>query len=228
MTAALVKAVAVTAELTGTELSAGAKAAMVADLSEYPEALVLRALTRCRRELRTRLTLAAVLERIDDGRPGAEEAWAMLPKSEADSVVWCEEMAQAFGVAQPLIAQGDIVAARMAFREHYTQAVQRARDERRAPQWSPSYGHDRSGRAQAVRAAVERGRLTAERATRMLASLGPEHVEQHRRALAGPAPVAALLERILLAGGEVSEAGRAALSDLRKRLAGPKREDDAA
>jgi hypothetical protein len=50
----------------------------------------------------------AVMARLEhDGRPGAEEAWAMLPRDEAGSVVWTAEMAAAFGVALPLIEEGE-------------------------------------------------------------------------------------------------------------------------
>ena len=79
MKPSILKAIAVTAELTGTELSEAALRVMAGDLDTYPEAAVLRALDRCRRELKTRLTLAAALERIEgqDGRPGADEAWAI-------------------------------------------------------------------------------------------------------------------------------------------------------
>ena len=57
---------------------------------------VLKALTRCRREVKGMLTIQDVVSRIDDGRLGVEEAWAMMPFSESQSVVWTEEMAQAF------------------------------------------------------------------------------------------------------------------------------------
>ena len=70
MKASILKAVAVTAELTGAELSETALRVMAADLDSYSETAVLRALDRCRRELKARLTLGAVLERIEeqDGR----------------------------------------------------------------------------------------------------------------------------------------------------------------
>lgn len=189
----LTKALAVTCELTGTTLSAGAKEAFVLDLAQYPLQQVLSALARCRREVRGRLTVSDVVSRLDDGRPGVEEAWAMLPKDEDASVVWSQEMATAFGVALPLI-EHDPIAARMAFKEAYTAAIQRARDEGKPVKWSLSQGHEKSGRALAVREALERGRLTRERARLMLENIGPEYVEQHARALEGPQPIAGLLD----------------------------------
>lgn len=165
---ALLQALAVTAELTGTQLSASAASVMASDLSIYPEAQVLGALSRCRKEVRTRLTVADVISRLDDGRPGPEEAWAMIPRDEAGSVVWTDEMAEANGAAYPLIAEGDMVAARMAFLERYRSLVQASRDEGRAVKWTPSLGYDKSGRAGAINEAVMRGRLTAERASKYL------------------------------------------------------------
>ena len=56
--------IAAVAEITGTELSPQAIAMMAGDLAEHPSADVMEALTRCRRELKGRLTLAEILERL--------------------------------------------------------------------------------------------------------------------------------------------------------------------
>ena len=157
----LLEAIAVTAELTQTDLSKPAARVMADDLSAYPEPMVLAALTRCRREVKGRLTIADVVSRLDDGRPGPEEAWAMLPRDEAATVVWTDEMAEAMGVAQPLLNQGEFVPARMAFKEAYTKLVQKARDARLPVKWTASLGHDPAGREQVLKEAVERGRLPA-------------------------------------------------------------------
>lgn len=164
----LLKAIAVTAELTGTELSVDAARMMVEDLSQYPAELVLKALTKCRRELKTRMSLADVISRIDDGRPGAEEAWAMIPKDESGSVVWTEEMAEAYGIASPLINEGDTVQARMAFTETYRDRCAKARDAGIPVRWSPSLGHDHHGREQVLLDAVGKGRLTAAHVEKLL------------------------------------------------------------
>ena len=61
----LIQAVAVTAELCGRVFSEGAARTFVSDLAAYPEPAVLKALTRCRREVKgmrsTFLLLALVL-----------------------------------------------------------------------------------------------------------------------------------------------------------------------
>lgn len=168
MSAELIQAIAVTGELTGTQLSEAAARMMMADLSEYDERAVIAALARCRRELKGRLTLAEIIARIDDGRPGVEEAWAMLPRDEYKTVVWTDEMTQAWSVALPLLDEGDEVAARMAFKEAYTRIVTTARSERKRPVWSASLGHDPRGRESALMDAVQKGRLSANAAKSML------------------------------------------------------------
>lgn len=156
----LAEEIAITAELTATELSIGAARAMAGELAAYDRAQVLGALRKCRRELKGRLTIAAVLERLDDGRPGAEEAWAMIPMNEFTTSVWTVEMSQAFGVALRLIEAGEVVAARMAFKETYQRMVQQARDKRQPVEWMVTLGHDPGGREGPLLAAVEAGRLT--------------------------------------------------------------------
>lgn len=169
----LIQALAVTAELTGSRLSEGAATVMVDDLSEYPLAQVLGALKKCRRELKGRLTIAEILSRLDDGRPGPEEAWAMLPFDEATTVVWTDEMARAFGVALPLIQMGDRVAGRMAFKEAYQREVAEARARKAPTTWVPSLGHDPHGREAPITAAVQAGRLTFEHAKILLPAPAP-------------------------------------------------------
>lgn len=172
---ALLQGIAVTAELTGTELSEPAARAMAEELARYPEGWVVGALKRCQRELRSRMTLADVLSRLEDGRPGPEEAWAICPRDEAVTVVWTEEMRLAWGAAYRLIEEGDEVAARMTFRERYGLELQRAREKAQPPKWSPSLGHDRGSRDSVILEAVKLGRLSQEHA---LAILPPEAFDQ--------------------------------------------------
>ena len=153
----VIEAVAVTAELTGAKLSARAKEAIVTHLSQYPEAAVLSALARCELELRYPLTLAAVIERLADGHPSPETAWAMVAKlTEDDSIVWTEEMAAAYGLVQHL---DDRVAARMAFLEQYRDTLAIARAAHRPPRWVASLGWDPTKREGVLRAALVEGKL---------------------------------------------------------------------
>jgi hypothetical protein len=164
----LLQAIAVTAELCGTNLSEAAAKLMLSDLSDYDEGAALQALSKCRRELKGRLTLAEIVSRIDDGRPGAEEAWAVLPFDEATSVVWTKEMSAAFWIAHPLIDSGEKIAARMAFKEAYLRMVAEAREHREPVKWTVSLGHDQAGRQPILAAAVEKGRITVNHARTLI------------------------------------------------------------
>ena len=93
----VLKAIAVTAQLTSTELSEAALEVFEADLSGYSEEQILAALTRCRRELSGRLTVSAVIDRIScaGGHPTANEAWGIVMASadESDTVIWTDQIA---------------------------------------------------------------------------------------------------------------------------------------
>lgn len=157
----LVKDLAITAEICGSEMSDAAARVVIAELEQYDPKAVHGALARCRRELSSKLTLAAIVARLDDGRPSPEEAWATLPKQESESAVLSDEMREAMGPALQIIAAGDLVAARMAFLEVYRDRVSKARALRLPVSWSVSLGHDPSGREAAVIDAIAKGRLTA-------------------------------------------------------------------
>jgi len=164
----LMKAVAATFAVVGQEISDVGLAAIVSELQTYPPGAVMESLSRCRRELR-KITLADILDRIPNGHPGIEEAWAMvtgLLGDEDRSVVWTDEMASAFGVARHLAH--DKVAARLAFKEAYSKALSEARAEKRSPKWRVSLGHDPHGRQGALEDAVRLGRLPAEHAKKLL------------------------------------------------------------
>lgn len=103
-----------------------------------------------------------------DGRPGADEAWAMIPRDEYASCVMTEEMAHALRVAQPLLNEGDQVAARMAFKESYARLVDAAKRAGTPVKWFPSLGQDKEAREACLAEAVRLGRLGAEHAIGLL------------------------------------------------------------
>lgn len=166
----ILQAVAVTAELTGASLSPAAQAMMVKDLSCYPEAQTLKAFDRFRREAKGRLTLAGIISLIEeeDGRPSADEAWAMCPRNEEDSTFWNDEIQAAMGIARPVLDSGDKIGARMAFRDAYERLVREARSQNRNPNWSLSLGWDKAGRVESVAKAVAAGLLTQDQALPLL------------------------------------------------------------
>lgn len=164
----LVQAISLTSEVCGLPLSSAAAEMLAKDLSGFNESAVLDALARCRLELQGPLKTSDIIVRIEDGRPDADEAWAMMPRSESSSVVWTDEMAQAWGVASPLLQAGDMSAARAAFKETYTKAVLRARINRKPANWTPSLGNDVAGRDRVLLDAVKKKRISAEHAERLL------------------------------------------------------------
>jgi hypothetical protein len=165
---AVVEAISLTAEVCGLALSSAAAEMLARDLAEFNEAAVLDALSRCRMELQGPLKLVDILERIDDGRPGAEDAWTMMPKSELESVVWTDEMAQAWGIASPLLNAGDVAGARNAFKDAYGKAVLHARIKRTPARWMPSLGNDVASRERVLLEAVRKRRLTAAHVAQLL------------------------------------------------------------
>lgn len=113
--------------------------------------------------------------REHDGRPGAEEAWAIaiLSRDENETVVWTADCAEAFALCQPVLAMGDEVGARMAFKEAYVRIVSQARQDLRPSQWLHSEGWDLRKREAAIARAVTAGLLPAPAVAHLMLS-GPE------------------------------------------------------
>lgn len=135
----LLEIVRATGEIYSRQVSVAAALMFLADLDHFTSQEVIAALSKCRKELRMFPSVAEVISRVDDGRPGVEEAWGMIPKSEDDSVVWTDEMAEAWGSCRGMI-EHDPVAARMAFKETYTKIVAEKRNQGKKPNWFPSLG----------------------------------------------------------------------------------------
>lgn len=205
-TETLVKLVVATAELMGAELSLDAARLLCDDLSIYPEPMVAKALSRCRKELAGQRTLrpADIISRLDDGRPGPEEAWGMYPQNEWDTAVVTSEMNQAMRHAWPLLRAGERVAARMAFKEAYTRITTEARDQGAPVRWEVTLGHDKHGREAPILEAVQLGRIGSSQAIHALSHL-PD--AQERVMLAMSANANARLAAPGAAGGDIS--GRA-------------------
>lgn len=111
---------------------------------------------------------AHIIEQIEraaknDGRPGAEEAWAisLAARDEQDTVVWTSECCQAWAACQPVLQMGDEVGARMAFKEAYARLVAEARAMCAPVVWEVSEGFDKDRRRIALATAVEAGRIPA-------------------------------------------------------------------
>jgi len=107
----------------------------------------------------------------------ANEAWAACPKNESDSAAMCAEISSALCIAQDLISDGDMIAARMAFIEHYNRLMEDAKREGKKPEWFPSYGFDKETRCLADRQVIERINLGLPH-DKKLALPEPENVKQ--------------------------------------------------
>jgi hypothetical protein len=162
----VVKALQVVIAAIGSEAKPESIAVIAHELGQYPEPMVLGALARCKLECKFRLSLADVIERMDDGHPGPDEAWELVPKTERETAVLTQEIVSS--IPWDLVNSGDLVAARMAFRETYKRAVQEARASRRGPQWFPSLGTDPSLRAPALEKAQQQGRMGATAVRKLL------------------------------------------------------------
>ena len=217
--AELAGAICATAETLGQTISATAAKLMAEDLSVYPPADIRKALQACRRELTGKLTLAAVLQRIDaeDGRPGKDEAWAiaMTTNDEFETVVLTDEIQLALAVAKPILDGGDKIGARMAFIDAYQRFVGQAREDAKPVNWHVSVGFDANRRIQAVTKAMELKRIPREHGQKYLADLSVEPVTEDGRAIAGlltgavtqPAPV--LREKLRLVKSSMLEMRKA-------------------
>lgn len=152
---------------------------MARDLAaRFSDQQIMAALTRVMRECDW-ITLKAINERIpgagtDDGRPDVEIAWAMCPKTEEVSVVWTDEMATAFGVARPLLNDGDAIAARMAFKAAYAAEVILSRSKALPVKWQVSLGYDKNDRVRAVSEAVAKHRITTDAAMALVGDMRDE------------------------------------------------------
>lgn len=166
----LLEALAVMAELTGTDWSKPAIRVIEHELSAYPEADVLGAIRKCQGELTRRVTLADILDRIPSQHPGVEEAWALVSQTmnnEYVSIVWTEQMSKAYGAARAV--QNDKIAARMAFKEVYSRELREARANHVFPKWSISLGYDPIMREECIREAAQKNLIGQAHAARLLA-----------------------------------------------------------
>lgn len=187
--AELAMAICATAETLGQTISPNAAQMMAEDLAEHTIEVIANALRSCRRELSGRLTLGAILQRIQaaDGRPGKDEAWsiAMAASDEFDTVVLTPEIRQAMSASGPILEAGDKVGARMAFLSAYERLVSSARAEGLPLKWEVSLGYDQARRVQAIESAVRSQLISQDAGTKYLADLRIAPVTEDGRAVAG-------------------------------------------
>ncbi|CAI8795296.1 Prophage PssSM-02 [Pseudomonas sp. IT-P12] len=217
--AGLAAAICATAEAMGQEMNPGTAAMMAEDLCAYPVPVVKVALKACRFEVKGKLAMADILQRVQtsDGRPGKDEAWAiaMTTNDEFETVVLTDEIQLALAAAKPILDGGDKIGARMAFIDAYQRFVSQAREDAKPVNWHVSVGFDANRRIQAVTKAVEMKRIPQEHGKKYLADLSVEPVTEDGRAIAGlltgavtrPAP--ALREKLQLVKDSMLQMRRA-------------------
>ncbi|WP_053151098.1 hypothetical protein [Pseudomonas sp. P97.38] len=187
--AGLAAAICATAEAMGQEMNPGTAAMMAEDLCVYPVPVVKAALKACRFEVKGKLSMADILQRVQssDGRPGKDEAWAiaMTTNDEFETVVLTDEIQLALAAAKPVLDAGDKIGARMAFISAYERFVGRAREDAKLVNWHVSVGFDANRRIQAVTKAMELKRIPSEHAQKYLADLSVTPVTDDGRTIAG-------------------------------------------
>lgn len=179
-------------------------------LSCFPAGSVKRSAENYMRTSKFKPQLADIVQGCIAQQPNswlsADEAWALMPKSEMDSCMLTDETAQAMAAASPLLEAGDRVAARMAFKGAYDRLVEQAKIEGRQPRFFPSLGSDMPGRAAMLGAAVKAGQYPLDSAIGLVPEFCKEIVQ-----LAG-----ATNHPLLAAPDEKAKAKvRALLADLR-------------
>jgi hypothetical protein len=158
----------------GEEVSAERLVVYAEDLCDIPQERLAAAFRRTRKEYEyPKLPPVAFIRRMAgaagnaDGRPGPEEAWARMPKGprmEDESIVWCEEERAAYGACRSLLIDGDLIGARMAFKERYEKELAQARSEGRLVEWTMSAGYDMEHRLATLATAVQERRLSLQAA----------------------------------------------------------------
>lgn len=171
----------------GGSLSKEAIKMIAVDLTRYPEADVLRALERVRRECHGRLTTAAIFERLA-GAPRvltADEAWAVClrkePWDEERTCVLPRAALVAWHAAAAVYRDGDKIGARMAFKGAWPAAL-----AEHGAEIAVSEGWNRADRTRAIEEALAEGLVTVDQ-VRPYGVLPAPSAET--RALPGPSAV---------------------------------------
>lgn len=188
----LMEELGATMELSGQQIRPAALALLASDLSHIAKPLLRMALARIRAEHKGQILTGTVLQYVDHamGRLLPAEAYALALSSADDraTIVWTNEIAEAWAVASPLLNAGDKFGARQAFMESYGRITGEARAQRQLPRVQVSLGYDQEGRTRALHEAIAAGRIPGG-----LESLSDDLRDQlqipaPRAALALPAP----------------------------------------
>jgi len=154
----------------GRVLSQRAMVSAFSSLEDYDIEPVLAALRHHCKTSRYAPVPADIVDLLSahNKRLSADEAWAMMPRSEDETVVWTEEMAAAYAVAFDLITEGDRIAARMAFKGAYERLCSEASIMQAPVVWKVCTGYDKTMIEPVLQKAVLAGRITQQIADKYL------------------------------------------------------------
>jgi len=135
--------------------------------------LLMQAAVEAMKTTRGRLTIGDLQKQVDllrptsaEEHPPAEEAWALLPKSEDETAFMTEEMRDASlrGDINSYLERNDFIGAERAFKKLYDENVSKSRARGLKATWEVTLGHDRSMRIGGLEKAVSKGVINSDRA----------------------------------------------------------------
>lgn len=125
----------------------------------YDDETVKQAARQAMSTCKFKMTLGHIKEQLDLLTPpdpsehlDAEEAFGLFPKSEYDTGVVTQEMAEAYGDGVPFPV----------FKKRYDRLVAQAKAQGKKAEYYVTAGMDKNGRVYPVIQAIEKGRITAE------------------------------------------------------------------
>ena len=138
----------------------------------YPFDHIIKALSIHGQRSKFAPTPSDVVELLEtkDKRLTGDEAWAISNRPESETVIWTEDMAEAYAVCSDMLANGDKIGARMAFKGAYDRICNIAELQQKLVEWKVAIGHDKTLIEPAITLAVQLGRLKQQNATKYLPS----------------------------------------------------------
>ena len=152
-----------TAEILGSQIKPQIIKIMCDDLSDYEFNDIQTALTACRREVKGRLSLKDIIDRLPkkaDELPSADEAWGLVHDfdNEQKTIIAPTIAFEAGRCGAFNLISTDKVAARMAFKEAYNRLIPNYKGK--SIRYEVSLSDDKEERRTALIQAVEDGRIT--------------------------------------------------------------------
>lgn len=135
--------------------------------------IVMQAALEAMKQAKGRMTIAEIQKHVDvlspktaDEHPSAEEAWALIPKSEDETTHLTDEMRDALsrGKIADYLERQDFIGGERTFKKLYDENVAKSRALGRKASWQLSLGHDKSLRVVGLERAVAKGIVPSDRA----------------------------------------------------------------